>query len=90
MIDYDLMVEKETMEDVILYLVFSRKNGMPHPSMDRFFCLHNAENKYEAYNLKLIEETEKLLASGSLVLGYKKGPNWKEPKFVTEKRYGIE
>jgi len=22
--------------------------------------------------------------------GYKKGPNWRIPKFVTEKKYGIE
>jgi hypothetical protein len=37
---------------------------------------------------------EQLRQNGVVMWGdkmlVKKGPNWKEPKFVTEKKYGIE
>lgn len=96
MIDYNLMVKNESMKDVILFLVSLGSNGIAYPSIDRFFGRHKAAEKYESYNIKLIEETKKLECSGLIFSsktygsGYKKGPNWKEPKFVTEKKYGIE
>jgi len=42
----------------------------------------------------LLKLFEKLREAGIVEWGdkmlVKKGPNWKEPKFVTEKKYGIE
>ncbi|WP_241666497.1 hypothetical protein [Jejubacter calystegiae] len=87
MIDFDAMVKNEDMADVILFLVSRREDGMSYPSIDRFFGRHKADEKYRSYNIKLIHETKKLEDNGSVLGGksYKKGPNWKEPKFVTEK-----
>lgn len=94
MIDFDAMVKNESMDDVILYLVSREENGIGYPSMDRFFGRHKATEKYDSYNIKLIHETKRLEDKGSVFSGksysYKKGPNWKEPKFMTEKKYGIE
>ncbi|QJW57881.1 hypothetical protein HL670_04804 [Serratia plymuthica] len=96
MIDFDLMVKNEDMGDVILFLVGRSDNGIAYPFMDRFFGRHKADDKYEAYNIKLIKETKRLESIGQIFSartygsGYKKGPNWKAPKFVTEKKYGIE
>jgi len=96
MIDFDAMVKNEGMADVILFLVSRSDNGVAYPFMDRFFGIHKAAEKYESYNIKLINETKRLEASGLVFSartygsGYKKGPNWKEPKFVTEKKYGIK
>ncbi len=95
MIDYKEMVKNEDMADVILFLVSQEESGITYPSMDRFFGRHKADEKYESYNIKLINETKKLESSGQIFSartygsGCKKGPNWKEPKFVTEKKYGI-
>ncbi|WP_261253286.1 hypothetical protein [Serratia entomophila] len=96
MIDFDEMVKNEDMADVILFLVSRGENGIAYPSMDRFFGRHKAAEKYESYNIKLIHETKKLEDNGQVFSartygsGCKKGPNWKEPAFVTEKKYGIE
>ncbi|CAM4034717.1 hypothetical protein [Serratia silvae] len=96
MIDFDLMVKNEAMGEIILFLVSRGEDGVAYPFMDRFFGRHKAAEKYGAYNLKLIEETKRLENSGQIFSaktygsGYKKGPNWKAPKFVTEKKYGIE
>ncbi|MFI8416052.1 hypothetical protein ACQKDS_06245 [Serratia sp. NPDC078593] len=96
MVDYNAMVKNESMADVILYLVGREENGIGYPSIDRFFGRYNADKKYEAYNIKLIAETKLLEESGKIYssrtygAGCKKGPNWEEPKFVAEKKYGIE
>ncbi|HEY3986684.1 hypothetical protein [Cedecea sp.] len=95
MIDFDEMVKNEDMADVILFLVGRWEDGIGYPTMDLFFGRHKAAEKYESYNIKLIRETKKLEDSGQIFsaktygTGCKKGPNWKEPKFVTEKKYGI-
>ncbi|WP_058970130.1 hypothetical protein [Type-D symbiont of Plautia stali] len=96
MIDFDEMVKNETMADVILFLVSRGENGIAYPSIDRFFGRHKADEKYPSWNIKLIQETRALEESGEVFsaktygCGCKKGPNWKEPAFVTEKKYGIE
>lgn len=45
-------------------------------------------------NIELISIVKKMRENGDISFngkgGYKKGPNWKEPRFVTEKKYGIE
>ncbi|AVJ16760.1 hypothetical protein CLM71_06265 [Serratia sp. MYb239] len=96
MIDYNAMVKNENMADVILYLVGRKEEGMAYPSIDLFFGRYKAAEKYESYNIKLIHTMKELEEAGQVFSaktygsGYKKGPNWKEPKFVTEKKYGIE
>jgi len=96
MIDFDTMVKNEDMADVILFLVSRGENGMAYPSIDRFFGRHNAAEKYGSYNIKLIHEIKKLEISGQVFsdrsygYGCRKGPDWKAPAFVTEKKYGIE
>ncbi|ECG8633829.1 hypothetical protein FNN91_23105 [Salmonella enterica subsp. salamae] len=96
MIDFDEMVKNESMADVILFLVGRGENGMSYPSIDRFFGRHKAAEKYESYNIKLLHETKMLEDSGKVFSartygcsGYRKGPNWTPPTFVTEKKYGI-
>lgn len=66
MIDFDAMVKNEDMADVILFLVSQGENGMLYPSIDRFFGRHNANEKYESYNIKLIHETKKPEDNGSV------------------------
>ena len=96
MIDFDKMVQNEDMADVILFLVSRGENGMAYPSIDRFFSRHKAAEKYESYNTELIHELKKLEDAGQVFSsraygsGCQKGPNWKAPAFVTEKKYGIE
>jgi len=96
MIDYDAMVENESMADVILFLIGREVNGLSHPSIDLFFGRHKGNEKYQSYNIKLIHEIKNLQSSEKILFGkksgygYQKGPNWKAPKFVSEKKYGIE
>ncbi|WP_158783763.1 hypothetical protein [Pantoea sp. BAV 3049] len=89
MYDFDAMVKNEEMKDVILFLVGRREQGMSHPSLDRFFYIHKASEKYESYNIRLINEAENLKASQELIPGYKTGPNWKAPDFMVENKYYI-
>lgn len=90
MIDFKRMAAEQNLVDIILFLV-RKENGYGYPQMDRFFSRHKfsvIENgafmrTFEQMRLKgEVEWGEKMLV--------KKGPNWKEPKFVTEKKYGIE
>jgi len=96
MIDYDAMVKNESMADIVLFLIGREVNGRGHPSIDRFFGMHKGAEKYQAYNIELIKVVRELQTSGEIYfgaiygVGYQKGPNWKEPKFVTEKKYGIK
>ncbi|MEJ4047227.1 hypothetical protein [Erwinia sp. SLM-02] len=96
MVDYEGMVKNETMQGVILYLVGRSDNGTSYPSIDRFFNINKATERYISYNIKLLHETKFLEDIGQILMprvygaGVQKGPNWKEPKFVTEKKYGIE
>lgn len=90
MIDFERMVAEQTLVDIILFLV-RNENGFGYPQMDRFFSrykfsvIENGEfmKTFEQMRQKgVVEWGEKMLV--------KKGPNWKEPKFVREKKYGIE
>ena len=90
MIDFDAVVKHEEMKDVVLFLIGKKNEGMSHPSLDRFFNIHKASDKYDTYNIQLIAVVQDLMGKGEIVSGYKKGPNWKEPDFVTQKKYGIE
>ncbi|MGJ0482700.1 hypothetical protein [Pantoea agglomerans] len=96
MIDFDKMIQNEEMADVILFLVSRSEKGIAYPSIDRFFGMHNAAEKYKSYNIELIhqlkklEDTQQVSSTNVYGSGCQKGPDWKEPAFVTEKKYGIE
>ncbi|WP_159873995.1 MULTISPECIES: hypothetical protein [unclassified Raoultella] len=90
MINFEQLVAGESTADVILFLVRNKK-GFGYPQMDRFFSrykfsvIENGEFMRTFEQLRqnrIVEWGEKMLV--------KKGPNWKEPKFVAEKKYGIE
>lgn len=62
--------------------------GLAYPSLDRMFSLYRFE---VIANGELLRTYARLFDEGVLANGEGpvaiKGPNWKAPKFVTEKRY---
>ena len=90
MIDFERLAKEETVSDVISFLV-RNEGGFGYPQMDRLFSRHNFDVISSGEFMRVFE---KLRQDGIVVWGdkmlVKKGPNWKEPKFVTEKKYGIE
>ncbi|EDR3949923.1 immunity protein, partial [Salmonella enterica] len=63
----------------------------PYQTIDRMYVNY----KFEVVaNGELLKTHQKLFKEGKLKKTGKplpeKGPNWKEPRFVTEKKYGIE
>ncbi|HBV2421529.1 TPA: hypothetical protein ACH1J1_002789 [Klebsiella pneumoniae] len=90
MIDFERMVAEQNLADIILFLV-RKENGFGYPQMDRFFSRH----KFSVIeNGEFMRTFEQMRLNGEVELGEKmlvvKGRNWKEPRFVTEKKYGIE
>ncbi|WP_369071617.1 hypothetical protein [Klebsiella quasipneumoniae] len=90
MIDFERMVAEQNLADIILFLV-RKENGFGYPQMDRFFSRH----KFSVIeNGEFMRTFEQMRLNGEVELGEKmlvvKGPNWKEPRFLTEKKYGIE
>lgn len=88
MIDIEAIYKNESVEDVLLY--FSPQT--PYPGIDRMYVKYNFE---VVARRELLFTYEKLLREGKLSESSNellplKGPNWKEPKFVTEKKYGIK
>ncbi|MEQ4923732.1 immunity protein [Proteus hauseri] len=87
MIDLKSIYQNESVEDVLLY--FSPKTT--YPSIDRCYVRYKFEVVEKAI---LIKTMGKLLQEGKLAKDKKgltiKGPNWQEPQFVTQKKYGIE
>lgn len=81
------VVTNESVEDVLLY--FAPRT--PYPSIDRMYVNY----KFDVVaNRDLLFTYQRLIKEGKLVEDEKghtlKGPNWKAPAFVTEKKYGIE
>ncbi|MDK2353118.1 immunity protein [Pseudomonas paraeruginosa] len=86
MLDLEGIYKNESVEDVLLY--FAPRT--PYPSIDRMYVNY----KFEVVaNGRLLKTYQRLVREGKLLENEKplpeKGPNWKEPKFVTEKKYGI-
>jgi len=78
------IIENETVEDILT--VFALNSAIP--TLDRMF----ARYRYEVIKSgELLKTYEKLFEVGVLTNGDGpiaiKGPNWKAPKFLTEKRY---
>lgn len=90
MIDFERMVAEQNLVDIILFLV-RKENGFGYPQMDRFFSRH----KFSVIeNGEFMRTFEQMRLKGEVELREKmlvvKGPNWKEPRFVIDKKYGIE
>jgi hypothetical protein len=89
MIDLDSLVKTESTADVILFLA-GRKSGIGYPQLDRYFSNYKSSVIESGEFMQVFEGLRK---NGSVAWGDKmlvtKGPNWKEPTFVTQKKYGI-
>ncbi|MFS1288888.1 immunity protein [Pseudomonas piscis] len=87
MIDLENIFKNESVEDVLLH--FAPRT--PYPGIDRMYVEYNFD---VIANGELLRTYQRLLKEGKLLENKKplpeKGPNWKEPVFVTEKRYGLE
>ena len=80
------VVKNESIEDVVA--LFALKSGIP--SLDRMFGRY----KHEAVTSgELFRVYDRLFKEGVLAPGKNgiaiKGPNWKEPKFLSDKRYAV-
>lgn len=88
MIDYSLMIKNETPDDVLLYLSGRKSDGVSHPQLDRYFTMNKRLS-----NIDVIDLVTKMINNGYVSCDekqrYIKGPKWKAPKFVIEKKYGI-
>lgn len=78
------IVKNESIEDVVSAFGV----GLAYPSLDRMFGKYRFE---VIANGELLKTYAKLFEAGVLANGNGpvaiKGPNWKAPTFVTEKRY---
>ena len=87
MLDLENIYKNETVEDVLLH--FAPRT--PYPSIDRMYVRFNFE---VVANGELLRTHQRLFNEGKLKHVGKplpeKGPNWREPEFVKEKRYGIK
>ncbi|QAV24417.1 immunity protein [Proteus hauseri] len=86
MIDLKSIYQNESVEDVLLY--FGPKTS--YPSIDRCYVRYKFEVVEKAI---LIKTMGKLLQEGKLAKDNKglaiKGPNWREPDFVTQKNMAL-
>lgn len=90
MTDFKSMIEKESVRDVVSFFA-GLKSEIGYPQIDNFFVRYRFDVVSNGTLLKVFQE---LCKAGIVEWGDKmlvrKGPNWKAPKFVTEKKYGIE
>jgi len=89
MLKVDEMFKNESAEDIVKMLA-TLKNAPGFPQMDRLFSRHKWPN---TSSYELILTYQRLLDTGVIQtdtsLGrMRKGPNWTEPPFMTDKRYG--
>lgn len=91
MIDFKSMFENEKVQEIILFLSGRKKSGISHPQLDGYCTKYGSKR---ISNIELISLVKGMRENGEISSngkgGYKKGPNWKKPQFVTEKKYGIE
>ncbi|WP_407322857.1 immunity protein [Klebsiella variicola] len=86
MLDLESIYKNVSVEDVLLY--FSPIT--PYPSIDRMYVRYNSD---VVANGELLRTHDRLFKEGKLKHTGQplpdKGPNWREPEFVKEKRYGV-
>ncbi|KAA3668080.1 hypothetical protein [Pectobacterium carotovorum] len=89
MIALKAIIEKESVSDIVSFFAGSTK-GIGYPQLDNFFVCYRFDVISDGELLKVFDD---LLKTGVVEWGekmlVKKGPNWKEPKFVAEKKYGF-
>ncbi|HDU4711202.1 TPA: immunity protein [Klebsiella aerogenes] len=87
MLDLESIYKNESVEDVLLHFTLRT----PYPSIDRMYVNYKFEviehGELLRTHQRLFDEGKLKNTGGPLP---EKGPNWKEPKFVAEKKYGIE
>ncbi len=87
MIDFKTMIENESVEDILLHFAPIRS----YPDIDNMYVRYDFE---VAAKCVLLFTYQKLVKEGKLAKDERgrtlKGPNWQAPKFVTDKKYGIE
>jgi hypothetical protein len=87
MLDLQGIYENESVEDVLLHFALRT----PYPGIDRTYVRFNFDVIASG---ELLRTYQRLIAEGKLVETGKplpvKGPKWKEPAFVTEKKYGVK
>ncbi|SFX64767.1 hypothetical protein SAMN03159316_2386 [Pseudomonas sp. NFR02] len=86
----DTIVKEENPRDVILF-VTRGENGISYPILDRLYNTNNWVNI--SNNLELMKLVDNMVSEGLIVsknLTLTKGPNWKNPTFITENKYMFE
>lgn len=82
------IIINESPTDVILWLV--RRSGISHPRLDNLYNRNGWANIGDC--LQLINLVKKMINEGLIQYGgngYIKGPNWREPEFLTHKKYEL-
>ncbi|MDZ3991116.1 hypothetical protein [Pseudomonas sp. Teo4] len=82
------IVLNESPTDVILWLV--RGNGISHPRLDNLYNRNEWANTGDC--LQLINLIKKMSQEGLIKHGgngYIMGPNWREPEFLSPKKYEL-
>jgi len=87
MSNMEAIIKNESIEDVLLVLA----PNTSYPGIDRLYVRFNFD---VIENRELFFTYQRLVAEGKLAEDEKghtiKGPNWKEPAFITEKKYSFE
>lgn len=87
--DINNIVAAENPREVVLFV--TRNEGISYPALDRLYSRNDWVNI--GNNLELLKLVEAMELDGSVEYrggGLRKGANWREPRFLTEKKYPIE
>lgn len=82
----DLIISEDP-RDVILFLT-KNENGVSYPRLDGLYSRPQWVKIQN--NLELLKLVCDMVSEGLIIDtggGLKKGPNWKEPTFISEKKY---
>ncbi|AKF44472.1 hypothetical protein ACQJ22_22650 [Pseudomonas fragariae (ex Marin et al. 2024)] len=84
------IVISENPRDVVQFITRG-KNAISYPALDRLYSNNNWANI--SNNLELLKLIETMKSEGiieDIDGGLRKGPHWKEPAFIAEKKYTFE
>ncbi|MBD8144696.1 hypothetical protein ABEG91_19615 [Pantoea agglomerans] len=91
MIDFKTMFEREKIREIVLFLVGRNENGISHPQLDGICTTYGGNHISNIELIHLVKDMQyKTEIQSNGKGGYKKSRYWQEPKFVTEKKYGIK
>lgn len=90
MIDLECLFKNENVEDIVTFFAgFSKSIG--YPGLDKYFLRYRFSAIATGEFMSTFRElNEKGIVSLNDKMGLIKGPNWKQPVFVTQRKYGIE